>query len=116
MQSAENLCALFPGRAAEGNECALRCGDCALRVLFIGHGYTGDHLTVGWLDDVHHLAAVGFHECSIDVVRRDCLHCTPADIRVKTGGVACDPVRNDASALPVTDAPNRCILNARYRK
>ena len=52
------------------------------------------HLAVAWLDDVHHLAAVGFHECSVDIVRCDCLHGTLPDFRVKTSGVACDPIVN----------------------
>jgi hypothetical protein len=47
-------------------------GDGVPRVFFIGQGYAGDHLTVGRLDDVLDLAAVGFHECSVDVVLRDC--------------------------------------------
>jgi len=104
IQSAQNLCALFLGRAAEGNKCALRCGDCALRVLFIGHGYTGDHLTVGWLDDVHDLAAVGLDKRAIDVVLRKCLHCTlpensPSE---QTSSRVNQHRHNDASAIPVT--------------
>src|ERR1700680_1507202 len=69
-----NLCPLLLGRRAESSQCALGDGDGVPRIFFIGQGYAGDHFAVGRLDNVHDFAAVAFHECSIDVVFRDCLH------------------------------------------
>src|SRR5258707_15521660 len=52
-------------------ECTLSGGDCAPRIFLVSQRRLGNHLPVGRLDDVHDLAAMGFNECSIDVVRRD---------------------------------------------
>jgi hypothetical protein len=35
----------------------------------------GDHFAACWIDDVHDLAAVGFNERRINVMRRDFLNC-----------------------------------------
>ncbi len=61
--------ALFLRRPAESRECALGRGDRAPRILLVAQRDAGDDLTVGRSDDVHDLAAVRFHERSIDVVR-----------------------------------------------
>src|SRR5580704_7396284 len=84
MQPAQNLRALFLGRPAEIRECTLGCCDGTPRILHIGQRDAAYQFAARRTDDVHGLAAVGFDERSIDVVRRDrldrvfrryCFHC-----------------------------------------
>src|SRR6266481_2277900 len=63
--------ALFLRCPPETGECALSRSNSASRIFLVSQHDAADHLPVGRLDDVHDLAAMGFNECSIDVVRRD---------------------------------------------
>ncbi len=71
MQAAQVARALFLCCPAESDECALGRGDGAPRIFLIAQRDAGDHFAVGRLDDVHDFAAVGFNECSIDIVSGD---------------------------------------------
>ena len=57
-------------RAVSG-ECALGRGDCATGILLVAQRDCGRSLDGPSVDDVHDLAAMGFHERPIDVVGRD---------------------------------------------
>ena len=79
-----------------------------LAVFEVGQRYATDHLAVGRLDDVHDLAAVGFQECSVDVVLRNCLHriLPVEDSQLEeTASSVSEHYRNDASAIPLTISP-----------
>ncbi len=57
---------------AVSRKCALGRGDGAPRIFFVAQRDAGDHFAVGRPNNVHDFAAMGFNECPIDVVRRDC--------------------------------------------
>src|SRR5260370_18840781 len=71
MQLAEVGRAVFLCCPPETGECALSRGNSSPRIFLVSQHDAADQLPVGRLDDVHDLAAMGFNECSIDVVRRD---------------------------------------------
>src|SRR5580693_8956293 len=72
MQLPQIARALFLRCPAESDECALGRGDGAPGIFLIAQRDAGNHFAVGRLDNVHDFAAVGFNECSIDIVGGDC--------------------------------------------
>src|SRR6266436_7974431 len=72
MQLPQIARAFFLRRPAESHECAFGCSDGAPCIFLVAKRDASDHFAVGRLDNVHDFAAVGFNECSIDIVGGDC--------------------------------------------
>src|ERR1700686_3132530 len=74
MQAAQDTRTLFLRRPPETCERSLGGGNGPSRILLVRQSCMGEDFSVGWVDYIHYLAAVGFNVRPVDIVLRDCVH------------------------------------------